>query len=139
MSENNDWLHTIAPGDKVWWNDPEHGVGSGYYKIAEKPELYDMDFMDPVFTLQDKAGSEIEVFASELSETCPNGLYPVVDGESGSVDVYGYASSKEEAIDVGNATFTCDEVVDAYLAKKVVLHDGTAVSKAWVACTHSLS
>ena len=96
-----------------------------------------MDSEGTILCLKNEAGSESEVYASELSPTQPEGLYPVVDGEHGEADIYGYATSKAEAIDVGNATFL-DEVVDAYLADNVVLQDGFTVPKAWVATTFQL-
>lgn len=134
MSESNDWLATLVVGDKVWWNDPHFGMESGYYRVLEAPEMLDLDFMDQNFILMDRAGNEREVFASELSPERPDGLYPVVDGETGSVDVYGHASSREGAIAVGNEAF-CEVVKDAYLAEGVLLATGNKLSRAWVAVT----
>lgn len=61
------WLRALAPGDEVWWNDPDDGVSSGCYTVAailvEDGEMYG----DTVLRLTNDAGSEVEVYASELS------------------------------------------------------------------------
>lgn len=60
--------------------------------------------------------------------------YPVVDGDSGPVDMYGFASTREQAIALADAHFA-DSVVDAYIAENVRLHDGRVLPVAWVAVT----
>jgi hypothetical protein len=132
------WYADLKVGDEVWWNDPDHGQSSGYYVIRKLRKLDD----DPVSEaatvfLGNDFGSEVEAMVFELSPKKPDGLHPVVDGDAGDGDIYGYAASKEEAIDVGNATFA-DEVVDAYLAHNVRLADGSIVPQAWVALTSEL-
>ncbi|TAN03081.1 MAG: hypothetical protein EPN36_13865 [Rhodanobacteraceae bacterium] len=60
------WLRRLKPGDEVWWDDPDRGLSSGYYTIvtigsdaAEFPG-------DSIVSLKSAAGSEAEVFASEI-------------------------------------------------------------------------
>lgn len=133
------WLRTLAPGDEVWWNDPHCGLSSGIYKVAGiNSENGAVEACDTVLQLKNDAGSEAEVFASELAPSQPEGLYPVVDGDDGNGDIYGYARTKDEAIDVGNATFA-DGVVDGYLAENVTLRNGTLIPMAWVALTRPLT
>lgn len=59
---------------------------------------------------------------------------PVVDGDSGSVDEYGLATTREEAIALANEYFA-DLVVDAYETTNVLLSDGRVLPRAWVAVT----
>lgn len=128
------WQRNLRPGDEVWWNDPDLHKSSGIYRIASINSDNGVLFDDTVLMLRNEAGSDSEVFARELSPSQPENLFPVVDGDSGSIDTYGYATSKEEAIEVGNETFG-NEVFDAFLAENVMLRDGTTVAKAWVALT----
>lgn len=132
------WLRDLRPGDQVWWNDPDHHKSSGVYRVTSIHSDDGVLFDDTILMLANEAGGNSEVFARELSPAQPENLFPVVDGDSGSIDMYGYARSKEEAIDVGNETFA-DEVLDAYLAENVTLHDGTTLAKAWVATTFRLA
>ncbi len=129
----NSWLRNLQPASQVWWNDPDHHKSSGYYTI-DFINGDEVAFNDTIIMLKNAAGSQAEVFAHELSPTQPEDLYPVVDGDCGNGDIYGYATSKEEAIEVGNETFV-DPVGDAYLAENVTLSDGSKVDKAWVALT----
>lgn len=133
---HKDWRRTLAAGDEVWWNDPAHGISTGIYTI-EFINGDEVVYEDTVLMLKNPAGSQTEVLACELSPAQPENLFPVVDGDDGNGDVYGYATSKEEALDVGNATFV-DEVVDAYLAHNVTLRDGSTLASAWVALTSPL-
>ncbi len=80
------------------------------------------------------SGLMLDVPVAELFPMKPDGLYPVVDGDCGNGDIYGYATTKEAAINVGNEAFV-DEVVDAYLAINVKLADRSRVPHAWVALT----
>jgi len=61
-------------------------------------------------------------------------LYPVVDSGFGSGIIYGYARTREEAIDVANASLV-DDVVTVNLSCNVPLRDGSTIEKAWVALT----
>lgn len=131
------WLRQLHEGDQVWWNDPDHGISSGYYRIDIVNGTW-VDSDDSILMLKNEAGSQTEVYAHELSPSQPEGLYPVVDGDAGDGDLYGYADSKETAIDVGNSSFA-DEVVDAYLTENVVLVSGEKLPKAWVVLTSKLS
>lgn len=137
-NERNQWLANLKVQDTVWWSDPDHGKASGYYRvigIADDERLTDAS--EDLIILANEAGSVAEVLAIEIHPTQPEGLFPVVDGASGAVDVYGYATNVEDAIAVGNEFFA-DEVVDAYLAEDVQLCDGSTVPKAWVALTAAL-
>ena len=62
------------------------------------------------------------------------GAYPVIDSGFGSGIIYGYARTREEAIDVANASLV-DDVVTVNLSSNVALRDGSTVEKAWVALT----
>jgi hypothetical protein len=131
------WLRSVKPGMRVWWNDPAYGATSGYYEvIAVNGER--VEWTDTVLYLKNAHESTAEVFASELCERQPDDLYAVVDGDAGSVTVYGYAATKETAIAAGNAALV-DEVVDAFLAQNVTLPDGTVLTKAWVVLTSPVS
>lgn len=133
------WLRALASDDEVWWHDPHAGISSGIYRIDSiNSETGKIEGVDTVVILSNAAGSHSEVFAAELAPAQPEDLFPVIDGDDGNGDIYGYATSKEDAIDVGNATFA-DEVVDAYLAESVTLRDGSTVAKAWVATTSMVS
>lgn len=133
------WLRNLRPGDEVWWNDPDHHMSSGIYCIASINSDDGVQFDDTVLMLANEAGSNAEAFARELSPTQPENLFPVVDGDCGNGDLYGYATSKEAAIDAGNNNGFADEVLDAYLAENVTLRDGTVVAKAWVATTFEVA
>lgn len=133
----NSWLRNLRPGDQVWWNDPDHHKSSGIYRIDAINSDDGVLFDDTILMLKNDAGSNSEVFARELSSVQPDDLFPVVDGDCGNGDLYGYATSKENAIDVGNESFA-DEVVDAYLAENVTLRDGSKHPKAWVALSRKL-
>lgn len=133
------WLRPLALGDEVWWTDPHCGISSGIYKIARiDDERGVVGYADTILLLKNDEGSEVEAFASELSPSQPEDLYPVIDGDDGNGNIYGYAKTRDDAIEVGNATFA-DEVVDGYLAENVTLCDGSIVAKAWVALTFPLT
>lgn len=51
-----DQLH---PGDEVYWNDPDDGVSSGHYTVLGRH--------GDILYLKNLDGSEVEVFAHELS------------------------------------------------------------------------
>lgn len=54
----------------------------------------------------------------------------VVDGDTGA-DVYGEASSAEEAMAVASDSFV-DGVASAYLGGSIALRDGRRLEKAWI-------
>ncbi len=128
------WLRNLQHGDQVWWNDPDHHKSSGIYQINAINSDDGVVFDDTVLILNNEAGSTVEVFARELSPTRPDNLFPVVDSDCGKGDLYGYATSKEEVIELGNELFA-DEVVDAYLADNITLNDGSTHPKVWIATT----
>lgn len=57
MGENQDL--DIRVGDEVYWNDPDEGICSGYYKVSE--------VLGDVFRLTNDSGAELEAFRHELS------------------------------------------------------------------------
>ena len=132
---SDNWLNGVYPGAQVWWNDPDNGAASGYYIVVAIDSDSGGMNENTVLQLKNVAGSETEAFAGELASMQPEGLYPVVDGDSGDIDWYGYASSKEEAIEVINSMCCTDEFVDAFLAENHRTEDGTYLEKAWVATT----
>lgn len=127
------WLRGVTVGSEVWWNDPDHGISSGYYTV-DSINGDNVEDEDTVLNLKNSAGSSAEVFASELAATQPEDLYAVVEKAEGTFQRVGYASSKDEAVEVGNATMA-DEVVDATLEVDVVFADGSTLPKAWFAQT----
>jgi hypothetical protein len=56
------WKEALAPGDEVFWNDPDDGRCSAIYKIVE---ITNDD--PPVYRLRNDAGSETEAWLGELS------------------------------------------------------------------------
>lgn len=65
-----DWRRALKIGDEVWWNDPDAGHSSGIYKIVGINAMSVRD-TDTVLSLKNAAGSEAEVYASELSPAQP--------------------------------------------------------------------
>lgn len=51
----------LAPGDEVYWNDPDDGICSRFYYISE------IDIEDGVIKISTKDGNYLECWASELS------------------------------------------------------------------------
>ncbi len=60
--------------------------------------------------------------------------YPVVDGDSGDVDVYGFATTEMGAKRVAGRWFV-DPIHSAYIAEDVTTSDGQLLPKAWVVLT----
>ena len=73
---NDSWLRALAPGDEVWWNDPDAGISSGYYNVAAILAEGGVQSSETVLRLKNDAGSEIEVYTSELSPVRPEELGP---------------------------------------------------------------
>ena len=96
----NDWLESLSPGDQVWWNDPDCGISSGYYTVSEIMTEGEITG-DTIARLKNEAGSEVEVYISEMSATKPEGLFPVVDGSN--LLICGHASSEEDAEEVAES------------------------------------
>lgn len=132
--QSNYWLRKLVPDSQVWWNDPSHGRSSGYYTVREILTEDGIATVNSIVRIGKDSGLVLDVPVPELFPMKPDGLYPVVDGDCGSGDMYGYATTKEAAINVGNEIFV-DEVVDAYLAINVKLSDRSRVPHAWVALT----
>lgn len=112
---------SYAVGDEVWWNDPDHRISSGYYRVES--------VRGEIITIKNEAGSTAQAFVHELSPTKPDGLLPVVyDGE-----VCGHAKSAEEALECGY-NFVCADVSEPMHAEKVEWPIGEDRAKApvWV-------
>lgn len=65
------WLRKLAPGDKVWWTDPDSNGSSGYYTIGY---IYDEEGIQSGTTtvhLGNEAGSEADAYARELAQVSP--------------------------------------------------------------------
>jgi hypothetical protein len=93
-----------------------------------------MDAAQSTLAAKSAASPSVERSAQETLPT-KSPPFPIVTAFG---NVYGFASSKEEAIAVGNAPFVND-VVDVYLANNVALGDGSRVATAWVACPAPLT
>lgn len=57
---DNEFFLNLDIGDEVFWNDPDKGILSGYYKISEI-------LSNDVVLLINDVGSTVEVFKHELS------------------------------------------------------------------------
>jgi len=58
-------LRQLKPGDRVYWEDPDCGWSSGHYRITAI--LADgICYADTVVILKNEAGSEAEVFVTEI-------------------------------------------------------------------------
>lgn len=58
---------SLTVGSKVWWNDPDEGISSNYYIVTSVESDVDEILDDSIVHIRNEAGSEAEVFASELS------------------------------------------------------------------------
>ena len=57
----------IRIGDEVYWNDPDEGFSSGYYRVHDiYSESKTAEDSDTILFLKNEAGSEAEVFAHEI-------------------------------------------------------------------------
>ena len=60
-------------GDKVYWNDPDRGLCSGYFTVAQVGTIWD----DNVLLLENNYGDTLEVFAHEIrNDTMPKHWSP---------------------------------------------------------------
>lgn len=129
--DRSDWTRLLAPGCKVWWMDPGHGVSSGNY-VIEDIQSSDGELEDfTIVHIKNDAGSYAEVFLRELTPVQPDNCYPLVDNVENGREIAGYATSKEAALEacranIGNPTWGIE------LANHVTLGDGTTVPKAWL-------
>lgn len=124
------WLNALCVGDEVWWNDPDNGISSGYYKVTSvQSDTGVVESDSTILCLQNDAGSSAEVLASELAQGKPQALYPVVSCASAGV-ICGYAESDAEAREIGEVTIGHEG--EACLLDGVTLADGTVVPRAWV-------
>lgn len=55
---------SLAAGDEVWWEDPDDGISSGYYRVVDVRG--DSVTPDTVVVLKNDGGSEVEAFVHEL-------------------------------------------------------------------------
>ncbi len=121
------WLRHLAPGDEVFWCDPDRHISSGIYKIdsivGERIET-----LDAVVVLKNSAGSTAEVFASELAAHKPDNLLQVVFRGM----IFGYADSADLAIDKAADAFNVVfEQVHAAIEENAEVN-GEVLGKAWV-------
>lgn len=125
---HNDWLESLSPEDQVWWNDPDCGISSGYYTVSEIMTEGEITG-DTIARLKNEAGSEVEVFVSEMSATKPEGLFPVVDGSN--LLICGHASSEEDAEEVAESCLN-GEGFRAERKTGVKLENGEILPEAWL-------
>jgi hypothetical protein len=72
-SSDDEWYANLAEGSEVWWDDPDDGISSGYYRITEIKLPEDGATISPstVVELKNEYGSFTEAFVSELSPLKP--------------------------------------------------------------------
>ncbi|MYM92690.1 hypothetical protein [Duganella vulcania] len=131
------WLRGVHPGQQVWWNDPSIGLWSGHYIVDEIQGNAVTRQNTPLILREVPESSvraSIEARAAELSPTKPEDLLPVVDRYEGASTIRGYATTKQQALYLGNAVLD-HMVIVVDLAENVTMHDGTVLEKAWVAST----
>lgn len=63
-------LRNVVVSSLVWWEDPDDGFASGCYKVTDIPGGR-IDHDEVIVSLLNDAGSEAEVFASELYLIAP--------------------------------------------------------------------
>ena len=56
----------LAIGDEVFWNDPDRGISSGYYKVVEIMSEDAEILADTIICLKNESGSYAEVFMHEI-------------------------------------------------------------------------
>lgn len=99
---NHGWRVTLAPGDQVFWQDPDRNLSSGIYAIdsivGDKVEAD-----DTVLLIKNAAGSHAEVFACELLPATPTTEfftgYLQFNGEHIRVEFQVAAGASKEAKD----------------------------------------
>jgi hypothetical protein len=71
--ENDEWYATLMEGSEVWWNDPDDGISSGYYRITEIKLPGGDEAISPstVVVLENEHCTVVEAFVSELSPSKP--------------------------------------------------------------------
>lgn len=124
--ESATFLINIAVGDEVWWNDPDRGYASGYYRVKEihVPEGEEI-LPDTILVLTRDSGSEAEVWASECQDSGPGGTKPVYF--VGDIEDYcGRAESPELAAGVVAETYSTNS--DEYVASSGMV----AGKDAWI-------
>lgn len=68
----DDWRRGVKVGSEVYWEDPDEGISSGYYRVANiHTESGEIESDDSILMLHSEAGSECEVYASELQASAP--------------------------------------------------------------------
>ena len=53
-------IEELHEGAEVYWTDPDNGISSGYYHVVKI-------ISEEIVLLKNEAGSEVEVFLSELT------------------------------------------------------------------------
>lgn len=61
-----DDVKKLGPGDRVYWNDPDDGIGSGIVTIKTITVK-----QDRFINIETESGREIECYPSEISRPAP--------------------------------------------------------------------
>lgn len=130
---SDSWLRTLAPGSEVWWNDPADGFSSGYYTVTAILADNGVESEDTILCLKNDAGSEAEVYASELSALRPAAesvnlrltldVVYYLNGENATEMVSQLSRLCEQAIGEGMLTGESDAEVEEYSMDVVIQPD----------------
>jgi hypothetical protein len=72
-----EWFDSIAPGLKVWWNDPE-GIANGHYVVRAKKDS-EATAETAIVVIVNARGSEAEVPVFELTVDDLGTIFPKAD------------------------------------------------------------
>lgn len=75
--ERKQWCESIAPGQKVWWNDPEC-ISNGHYVVRVKPES-EKATESTIVVIENEYCAEAEVPVSELTVADLGAIFPKAD------------------------------------------------------------
>lgn len=57
----------IRIGDEIFWNDPDEGISSGWYRVHDiYSESKTVESSDTVLLVKNETGSQAEIFAHEI-------------------------------------------------------------------------
>lgn len=94
-------LESCQAGDSLWWSDPCHGKGSGYYRVSQVCTEDGTFNADTEVLLLNAVGRKVTAKVHELSTQKPKNVYPVNVIVADCAITYGYAKSAVEALHVG--------------------------------------
>ncbi len=129
----DDWRRQLSVGGEVYWQDPDAGIASGFYSInrinGDSGEVRDES---TVLLLNNAAGSEVEVLASELRAKKPETLKLrlVVDVEVNLNEedrndfLVGFSNRVERAIANGMLTGDTSADVEEHSTEVVLIGQG---------------